>query len=246
MASYERRLVVDECRLSMSWLSSPLMDRDAKLPQDPMGDRTYGEVVNTGLLDLFQPRRLVLDVGCGTGAWVPALRDKGARKIVGIEFATPSADRAELVYDRLIRAPIENVEMDDLGGHLFDTIIAADVIEHLVDPWRELRRWTKWVTSGGQLVISVPNLRYFRLVGSLARGRFDYSDEGGLMDRTHLRWFTRASLARELELAGWTPVLWGMPDGHRSRRLDRATLGRLGDFLVPQLRVVALLSQQGL
>ena len=174
------------------------MDRDAKLAQGSMRGRIYGEVVNTGLLDLFEPKRRVLDVGCGTGAWVPLLRRKGVENIVGIEFAVAAADQAERVYDRVVRQPVENVSLDDLGAQPFDTIIAADVIEHLVDPWHELRRWTGWVVPGGQLVISVPNLRYFRLVSSLVQGRFDYSDEGGLMDRTHLRWFTRRSLTRNL------------------------------------------------
>jgi len=220
------------------------MDRNAELAQEGMRSRTYGEVVNFGLLDLFEPRRRVLDVGCGTGAWVPELRRKGAQDIVGIEFATAAADQAELVYDRLVREPVEKVALDDLGGQPFDTIIAADVIEHLVDPWRELRRWTAWAAPGGQLVLSTPNLRYFRLLDSLVRGRFDYSDEGGLMDRTHLRWFTQRSLANELELAGWQPVVWGTPDGRRSRLLDRASLGLLQDFLVPQLRAVAHLMRE--
>jgi 2-polyprenyl-3-methyl-5-hydroxy-6-metoxy-1,4-benzoquinol methylase len=215
----------------------------AGLAQESMRGRTYGEVVNTGLVDLFQPGQRVLDVGCGTGAWVPTLRSRGAQTIVGIEYATAAADQAVLVYDRLVREPVENITLSDLGSRPFDTIIAADVIEHLVDPWRELRRWTTWIVPGGQLVISVPNLSHFRLIWSLVRGRFDYSDEGGLMDRTHLRWFTQRSLARELQLAGWTAVVWGTPDGTRSRRVDRASLGLLREYLVPQLRVVAQLSR---
>jgi SAM-dependent methyltransferase len=158
---------------------------------------------------------------------------------VGIEFAPPAADQAELVYDRVVRSPVETVSREQLGGEGFDTIIAADVLEHLVDPWRELGRWADWLLPGGQLVLSVPNLRYFRLLLALAGGRFDYSDAGGLMDRTHLRWFTRASLGRDLVSAGWKPLMWGAPDGARSRRIDRALRGLLGDFLVPQLRVIA-------
>jgi 2-polyprenyl-3-methyl-5-hydroxy-6-metoxy-1,4-benzoquinol methylase len=215
------------------------MDQNAGRAQDGMRRRTYGGVVNTGLLNLFEPKRRVLDIGCGTGTWAPTLRAKGAQQIVGVEFATEAANRAELLYDRLVREPVETIDLRDLGGEPFDTIIVADVIEHLVDPWRELRRWTDWVIPAGQLVISVPNLRHFRVVRSLLQGRFDYADEGGVMDRTHLRWFTRASLANELGLAGWQPTVWGKPEGAHSRQLDRLTLGRLGDFLVPQLRVVA-------
>lgn len=215
------------------------MDQNTSRAQESMGGRIYGEVVNTGLLNLFEPQRRVLDIGCGTGTWAPTLRAKGADQIVGVEFATEAANQAELLYDRVVRGPVETIDLVDLGGQRFDTIVVADVIEHLVDPWRELRRWTEWVLPAGQLVISVPNLRHFRVVRSLLAGHFDYADEGGVMDRTHLRWFTRASLANELGLAGWQPVVWGKPDGARSRQLDRLTLGRFGDFLLPQLRVVA-------
>jgi 2-polyprenyl-3-methyl-5-hydroxy-6-metoxy-1,4-benzoquinol methylase len=209
-----------------------------------MRDRVYGDVVYTALLDLFKPGERVLDIGCGTGAWVPVLRDKGAQTIVGIEFATSAADQAEPRCDRLVRKPVETVELSDLGGQSFDTIIAADVLEHLVDPWRELHRWTGWAAPGAQLVVSVPNLRYFEIVRSLLKGRFDYSDQSGLMDRTHLRWFTRQSLTDDLGAAGWQPVVWGLPDRittPRRRQFDRATLGRCGEFFTWQLRVVAQL-----
>jgi 2-polyprenyl-3-methyl-5-hydroxy-6-metoxy-1,4-benzoquinol methylase len=215
------------------------MSREAELAQSKMRAAAYGGVVNHGLLALFRPGIRVLDVGCGTGGWAPALRAKGARQLVGVEFAPAAADQAELVYDRVVREPVEDLSWDQLGGEEFDTIIAADVLEHLVDPWRELGRWTEWLAPGGELVLSVPNLRYFRLLLALVRGRFDYSDAGGLMDRTHLRWFTRASLGDDLAASGWQPRIWGSPDGARSRRLDRALGGRFGDFLVPQLRVVA-------
>jgi 2-polyprenyl-3-methyl-5-hydroxy-6-metoxy-1,4-benzoquinol methylase len=188
---------------------------------------------------MFEPKQRVLDIGCGTGTWAPALRAKGAEQLVGVEFASEAANQADRLYDRLVREPIETLNLSDLGGKPFDTIIVADVIEHLVDPWRDLRRWTDWVSPAGQLVISVPNLQHFRVVRSLLRGHFDYADEGGVMDRTHLRWFTKASLKNELGLAGWRPIVWGKPDGTLSRQVDRLTLGRFGDFLIPQLRVVA-------
>lgn len=223
----------------------PKAEPDSLIARERAGRPVYGDIVHTALLDLFQPKERVLDIGCGTGAWVPDLRDRGATTIVGIEVAAARADRAELVYDRLVRAPVETVELDDLGSQPFDTIIAADVIEHLVDPWRELRRWTGWANAGGQLVVSVPNLRYFTIVRSLIRGRFDYSDEPGLMDRTHLRWFTRQSLTQDLVAAGWQPVAWGPPDrvdSARRRLVNRASRGRLGEFFTWQLLVVARLS----
>jgi hypothetical protein len=137
---------------------------------------------------------------------------------------------------------VEDIELVDMGGAPFDTIIAADLIEHLVDPWRELRRWRGWVpeAAGSELVLSLPNLRYIRILFDLWwHGRFDYDPRGGLMDQTHLRWFTSRSLNRYLREAGWQAVRWGTTQARGRRIVNRIAGGRLDDFLVPQLQVVA-------
>jgi 2-polyprenyl-3-methyl-5-hydroxy-6-metoxy-1,4-benzoquinol methylase len=204
-----------------------------------MRDRTYGETVNHWLLELFVPGRRVLDIGCGTGAWAPYLRRGEAIELVGIEIAPAAADVARGRYDRILTTPSEELDPAALGG-TFDTIIAADVIEHLVDPFAELRRWVKWCAPNGEMVISTPNLRHFRVLRDLAgRGRFDYVDEGGMMDRTHLRWFTEASLADALEEAGWRVRRWGRLSGGRSGRVNTLARGRLNGLLAPQIQVVA-------
>jgi 2-polyprenyl-3-methyl-5-hydroxy-6-metoxy-1,4-benzoquinol methylase len=206
----------------------------------PMSDSSYGGVPNHALLSLFRPGRRVLDIGCGEGAWGPWLRGRGAAVLVGLDVSERSVDAARPRYDRAICGGVEAIGLDDLGGEPFDTIVAADVLEHLVDPWRELRRWRSWVKPSGQLVISVPNLRDGRLLLRLAvRGRFDYSDVGGMMDRTHLRWFTAASMADELGQAGWQIERRGGAFGPVRGRLNRVTRGYCQDLLAHQLHLVA-------
>jgi 2-polyprenyl-3-methyl-5-hydroxy-6-metoxy-1,4-benzoquinol methylase len=204
-----------------------------------MRDRVYGQTINVWLLELFAPGPRVLDIGCGTGAWGPLLRSRGAAEIVGVEIAPEAASAAREVYDRILTTPSEELDLQQLGG-TFDTIIAADVIEHLVDPFDELQRWGDWVSPGGELVISTPNLRHFRVLRDLvARGRFDYVDGGGVMDRTHLRWFTEASLASAIERAGWHALRWGRLATGKSGRLNSIAGGRLNGVLAPQIQLVA-------
>jgi 2-polyprenyl-3-methyl-5-hydroxy-6-metoxy-1,4-benzoquinol methylase len=205
-----------------------------------MRDRIYGETINYWLLELFVPGRRLLDIGCGTGAWAAELRARGANELVGIEIAAAAADAARGRYDRVLTDPTEDLDAGMLGG-TFDTIVAADVIEHLVDPFANLRRWVEWCAPEGELVISTPNLRHFRVLRDLvARGRFDYVEEGGVMDRSHLRWFTEASLAGALEEAGWRVRRWGRLSTGRSGRVNTLARGRLNGLLAPQIQVVAI------
>jgi 2-polyprenyl-3-methyl-5-hydroxy-6-metoxy-1,4-benzoquinol methylase len=200
----------------------------------------YGQVSNFDLLRLMSPRGRVLDIGCGEGAWAPLLREGGAEQLVGVEPAPSSCAIAATRYDLALSARVEELELSDLGGEPFDVIVAADVLEHLVDPWSQLSRWRAWIRPDGELVVSVPNLRDARVVwGLVARGAFTYVDGGGLMDRTHLRWFTSSSLRADLRQAGWRPVREGGAFGPLRRRLDRLTAGRLRGYLAHQLHVVA-------
>jgi 2-polyprenyl-3-methyl-5-hydroxy-6-metoxy-1,4-benzoquinol methylase len=192
------------------------------------------------LLDLLGPLSGgVLDVGCGVGAWADELRAAGAQRLTGIEPAEAAADRARTRYDIVRAEPIELLELDALGGEPFAHVIAADVLEHLVDPWRVLRALHGWSLPAATLAISVPNARNFRLSLALVLGgRFTYRTSG-LMDWTHLRWFTRASLEDALRLSGWEPQRWRWVTAGKSRLLGSATRGASDPFLAPQIQVVA-------
>ncbi len=168
----------------------------------------YGAVVHEHFLDFLPPGGRVLDVGCGEGSWASDLRAKGFSALVGIERDLVSAEAARTRYDNVHCGSVEDATLADLGGKPFDLVIFGDVLEHLVDPWAALRQARGWVRDGGSAAISVPNLRHVRVLQQLVlHGEFAY-EERGIMDRTHLRWFTRRSLDRTLIESGWRPQRW--------------------------------------
>ena len=202
----------------------------------------YGDRANVELLALLGPiSGPVLDVGCGKGPLAPILRAAGGNPVVGLEPSEAASEIARDRYDLLATATVEGVTLDQLGGEPFATIICADVIEHLADPWAALSKLRSFARPDAQIVVSTPNVQTWEIVGPLLRGRFDYNPNGGVLDSTHLRWFTRESLHDTLRRTGWEPQRdggswWG---SRRHRLVRRLALGRLNGFFYWQLFTVA-------
>jgi SAM-dependent methyltransferase len=185
----------------------------------------------------------VLEVGCGHGETLGMLRaERECEYIAGIELFPDAARRARSLLDALYEGDIESMELPVPAGS-FDLILCLDVLEHLRDPWLVVRRLATVLRPRGALVASIPNVRNVAVLGPLMlRGRWEYT-ESGLLDRTHLRFFTRASAIALLEGAGLrvTQVdVTGLPPGSRRRRFDRLTGGLLRDFLANQYLVRAV------
>lgn len=147
----------------------------------------------------------VLDVGCATGYLAAELTRRGC-VVDGVEVDPVAAQqarahcRAVVVGD--LEAPSTHAEVERmLGAEHPDVIVCADVLEHLRDPWAVLAWLKTLLAPGGRAVISVPNIAHWTARRALLKGRFDYA-EHGLFDRTHLRFFTRASAARLARRAG--------------------------------------------
>jgi methionine biosynthesis protein MetW len=153
------------------------------------------------VLDAVPPDARVLDVGCATGYLAAELTARGGA-VVGVE-ADPAAARSAAAHcRRVVTGDIETGECREALAALapFDAVVCADVLEHLRDPWGALRFLGTLLRPGGRAVLSVPNTGHWTARRALLRGRFPYA-EHGLFDRTHLRFFTRAS-ARDLAAAG--------------------------------------------
>ena len=142
----------------------------------------------------------VLDVGCGTGAISQLIRHHCSAEVIGLE---PHAGRAEAaratgleVITGLFTAPA----VAHLGK--FDIVVFADVLEHLVAPAEALELAKTLLRPGGSVVTSVPNIAHWSVRMDLLRGRFNYRDVG-IMDATHVRWFTRETLQRLFVACGF-------------------------------------------
>jgi methionine biosynthesis protein MetW len=156
----------------------------------PQDDR-YFEFDRPELRELV-PReaRRVLDVGCGAGALGAALREERGIEVMGLELSAEAAARARARLDAVVVADLD--ELDDLPFERgsFDAMVFGDVLEHLRDPHRLLRALRPWLADDGALVCSIPNVGHWSVVlPLLTQDRWPYAD-AGLLDRTHVHFFT--------------------------------------------------------
>jgi 2-polyprenyl-3-methyl-5-hydroxy-6-metoxy-1,4-benzoquinol methylase len=152
-------------------------------------------------LELVGPNRRVLDVGCATGFLGKALAGQGCA-VIGVEFDPQAAAEARALLDEVVEADLNVTALADLfPGREFDAIVFGDVLEHLLDPDAVLRSAVELLAAGGAVVISIPNVAHGSLRLALLQGRWDYL-ETGLLDRTHLRFFTRESVLLMVAGAG--------------------------------------------
>ena len=163
----------------------------------------------------------------------------------GVDPSEAACAVAEPLYDALATATIEQLELPLIGGEAFDVVVIADVLEHLVDPWAALAKIRGWMAPGGRVAISTPNLAYVRILAALVlRDEFSYSPEGGIMDETHLRWFTRSTMDDALERTGFSPEAHAGAWGPRRARLGRLARGRLDRLLLHQIHVIGRVSDR--
>jgi 2-polyprenyl-3-methyl-5-hydroxy-6-metoxy-1,4-benzoquinol methylase len=158
----------------------------------------YYGAVRGDILHLIEPTgKRILDVGCGGGGTGKALRDLGAAEVVGIEFIPEAAARASTVLDRVIVGDVCQVPLD-LAPDSFDIILFLDVLEHLAYPEEALRRLVPLLASDGEIILSLPNVRYIGTLKQLIVDADWPREVSGVFDGTHLRWFTPKSTRRML------------------------------------------------
>ena len=144
---------------------------------------------------------VVLEVGCSEGYFGAALKADG-HQVWGIETNPAAADQASAVLDFVYRESIEAFLLaDEHKNERFDAVVFGDVLEHLLNPAAVLRAVGERLNTGGVVVASVPNVAHERVRMMLLEGRWDYSATG-IMDRTHLHFFTRDSLVDLFSSAG--------------------------------------------
>jgi 2-polyprenyl-3-methyl-5-hydroxy-6-metoxy-1,4-benzoquinol methylase len=169
----------------------------------------YMEEVNEGILREFRrlqpPAGRVLDIGCGRGQLGAAVRSLGW-EIWGVEQSGDACETADKRLHRLIRADLHDLDRVQaaIGDARFDGLIFSDVLEHVYDPRTVLENYLAFVKPGGRVFISVPNMVVWTNRLKLLFGRVTY-DDTGVMDRTHIRFFTFKT-ARQLAAASGCQV----------------------------------------
>lgn len=156
------------------------------------------------LAQWIAPGARVLDLGCGAGGLGQLLQQRiPAHQLDGVTYNPAEAEVARKWYRQVAVADLEQCDLLTLlGQQTYDVIVCADVLEHLRAPERLLAQCRHQLAPGGQLLVSIPNVGHAGLIGELMGGRLQYRKEG-LLDRTHLRFFTRSSWLDFLTEQGW-------------------------------------------
>jgi len=183
----------------------------------------------------------ILDVGCAEGLLGKNLKQQGlASEVVGVELFPDAAKVAETRIDQVICEDIELMNRDELGRESFNYIICGDVLEHLRDPWIVLNWLATLLEKDGLLIVSVPNVRHWSVLFPLLfQGEWKYQLHG-IMDRTHLRFFTKKTAIQMLVGSGLHIVSC---EGAQLRRkkdklINLLLLGMGGEFVSTQWTLV--------
>ncbi len=183
--------------------------------------------------------KTVLDIGCGTGALGKHIKENGVKEVWGVEISSYGANEARKVLDTVIEGDIEAIQLPVKEGY-FNCIVCADVLEHLHDPWATVGKLKKFLKPEGTMVASIPNIGFHRIVRGLIKGKWQYTD-AGILDRTHLRFFTLQGIIELFSLNGMVlEKLYRKIDcGLNMRILNILCLNKLKESLVIQYVVRA-------
>lgn len=156
-------------------------------------------------LRLVGSAKRVLEFGCSTGRVTAALAERGCR-VTGVDIDAEAAERARAYADEIVILDLDDADFETkLADRRWEVALFGDVLEHLRDPLRVLRATRQLLEWNGTLVVSVPNIAHADVRLALLSGEFPYGPFG-LLDRTHLRFFTLDSLTKLLEDAGYVVV----------------------------------------
>lgn len=164
------------------------------------------------ILEFVGPNRRVLELGCSTGFFSQWLREMGC-SVTGVEVDPVAAKRASAICNRVIIADLDDRSWDSQIEERFEVVLMGDVLEHLLHPEDLLRSVARMLTPNGFVVVSLPNVVHWTVRLKILLGRFDYQPVG-LLDATHLRFFSLRSARALLEDSGYEvlafhPVIGG-------------------------------------
>ncbi len=169
----------------------------------------YGDNPRTELIDLINvaPEQ-IFEIGCGSGATGMAIKQKFPDvRYIGMDSNKEAAEIAQTRLDKVIVSDIEKIPLDTFGleKECFDLIICADILEHLYDPWKILHGLRDYLTPDGKILASIPNVQYINHIINFLHGNWKY-DDNGLLDVTHIRFFTLNEIAKMFTGTGYNII----------------------------------------
>jgi len=181
--------------------------------------------------------RKILDIGCGSGNFGALLKARYSCEVWGIEPDKQSAMNAQQKLNKVIATTVDKAAFE-LNNQKFDLICFNDVLEHLVDPQAVLIFAKQFLAKNGYILASIPNIRHFRVIISLLRDRDFKYEKFGVMDETHLRFFTAKSIVRLFEKAGYDVLTIKGINKTRLPWVKSFLVGLQSDMLFPQFAVL--------
>ncbi len=160
------------------------------------------------LLKLVGTNKKVLEFGCATGYVSKVIKEQLNGSVTGIEISPEAAKEARKYCERVIVDNIDNITLSDIfNEEQFDVITFGDVLEHLINPSRILKAVRPFIAENGYILASIPNIAHMSVALELLDGKFDYRPYG-LLDDTHLKFFTKKSILSLFKEIGYEIVIW--------------------------------------
>lgn len=201
----------------------------------------YFAGVRHDFLDLLDCREgRILEIGCGAGdTGQYALKENLCNEYYGIELQEKAGSLALAKLTEVIVGDVEKMPLPWSDG-FFDALLLSEVLEHLVDPWSVLEKLKPLLKSNALVFASSPNVCHHSVVRMLLRGHWNLTDVG-IMDRTHLRWFTPASYKKLFVESGFNVenVLSVSPMGRKSRILCTLSMNKYEYLFWRQIKLIA-------
>ena len=203
----------------------------------------YFDNVRSEILSLL-PRKInrLLEIGCGAGNTIKYIKENyQCDWACGVELVHEAAEIARSKVDLVIEGDIENIDLP-IEPEILDVILCLDVLEHLINPWKVMSKLGVLLKSDGVLIASIPNVRNIHVILPLIfRGEWKYLDMG-ILDETHLRFFTRSTAIELIECSGLKVDMikeTGFEGGWKKRLANLVTFSIFKPFLVVQYLIRA-------
>lgn len=179
--------------------SPKLMTNLSQIPQQVSEEQRHvyeysvdltGKTAPVYVMHMVGVSKRVLEIGCGPGSITKILAQQGGCRVTGLELDLEAIKKAAPYCETIMQADLNSAEWPRLldDAEPFEVVVAADVLEHLYDPWITLKRMVSCIGPNGYLVISLPHVGHAAVVSCLINSDFEYRDFG-LLDRTHIRFF---------------------------------------------------------